>query len=123
MTVQTGSPGLRSQNLYDRIMTERHNRMVDSAARRLARELNAYGCPAPRSELAQRCGVDHWSRATLDEAIRAGERAGLLRILPMGWVAPAAPLGAMNRRRGIGLHPRPTRQQAAPRTEQTTASV
>ncbi len=108
MSVQTGWTGLRSANLYDRIITERHNRMVDSAARRLARELNAYGCPAPRSELARRCGVEHWSKATLDEAVAAGERAGLLRPLPMGWVAPADPLGSTNRRRRMVLHPRLT---------------
>ena len=75
-------------------MAERHHRMVDSAARRLARELNAYGCPVPRSELARLCGVDHWSKATLDEAIAAGERGGLLRILPLGWVAPVDHLDA-----------------------------
>ncbi|HWE59588.1 MAG TPA: hypothetical protein VG228_07830 [Solirubrobacteraceae bacterium] len=109
MSVQTGWSGLRSANLYDRIITERHNRMVDSAARRLARELNAYGCPAPRSELARRCGVEHWSKTTLDEAAAAAERAGLLRSLPLGWVAPADPLGGTNRRRGMGLHPWPTR--------------
>jgi hypothetical protein len=93
MSIQSSAGGLRSEGLYDRIMAERHNRMVDSAARRLARELNAYGCPAPRSELARRCGVDHWSKATLDEAVAAGERSGLLRALPMGWVAPVNNLG------------------------------
>lgn len=62
--------------------------MVNSAARRLAQELYAYGCPAPRRELARRCGVDHWSQATLDEAISAAERFGLIREMPMGWVAP-----------------------------------
>jgi len=109
MSVQVGSQGLRSEGLYDRIMAERHRRMVDSAARRLARELNTYGCPAPRTELARRAGVDHWSKATLDEAVAAGDRSGLLRALPMGWVAPAEPLGAASGRRLLGVHPRPTR--------------
>jgi hypothetical protein len=90
-------------------MAERHRRMVDSAAHRLARELNAFGCPIPRSELARRAGVDHWSKATLDEAIAAGERGGLLRSMPMGWVAPAEPLGGATSRRMPGVHPRPTR--------------
>lgn len=83
--------------------------MVDSAARRLARELNAFGCPAPRSELARRAGVDHWSKATLDEAVAAGERSGLFRSMPMGWVAPAGPLANATNRRMPGVHPRPTR--------------
>jgi hypothetical protein len=100
MSGQTSSAGLRSEGLYERIMAERHRRMVDSAAHRLARELNAYGCPAPRSELARRCGVDHWSKATLDEAIAAGERSGLLRTLPLGWVAPVDHLGARMSRLG-----------------------
>lgn len=81
-------------------MAERHRRMVDSAARRLARELNAFGCPAPRAELARRCGVDHWSKATLDEAVAAGERSGLLKALPMGWVAPVDHLGTRAQRLG-----------------------
>ena len=106
MSVQ--SPGLRSESLYDRIMAERHRRMVDSAARRLARELNAYGCPAPRLELARRCGVDHWSKATLDEAVAAGDRSGLLKAMPMGWVAPVDYLGGVPRR-AIALSPRPAR--------------
>jgi hypothetical protein len=89
-------------------MIERHRRVVDSAARRLARELYAIGCPAPRPELARRCGVDHWSQATFDEAIAAGERVGLMRSLPMGWVAPVIDhLGAARRRTPI--NPRPTR--------------
>lgn len=62
--------------------------MVDSAARRLARELYNIGCPVPRTELARRCYVDHWSQASLDEAISAAERFGLIRVLPLGWVAP-----------------------------------
>ena len=82
--------------------------MVDSAALRLAHELYNYGCPAPRSELARRCGVDHWSKATLDEAVAAGERSGLLRSLPMGWVAPVEPLGGTRRKR-LDMHPRPAR--------------
>lgn len=108
MTVQTTSPGLRSEGLYERIMAERHRRTVDSAGRRLAHELNTYGCPAPRSELARRCGVDHWSKATLDEAVAAAERAGLLRALPMGWVAPAQALGSPGSRRASGLRLRST---------------
>ncbi|MGH2836584.1 MAG: hypothetical protein ACRDKD_10245 [Solirubrobacteraceae bacterium] len=107
MSVQTGSARLRSEGLYDQIMVERHRRMVDSAARRLARELNTYGCPAPRSKLARRAGVDHWSKATLDEAVAAGERIGLFRSLPMGWVAPAEPLGSVTNRRTAGIDPRP----------------
>ena len=110
MSVESSTAGLRSEGLYDRIMAERHHRMVDSAARRLARELNAYGCPAPRSELARRCGVDHWSRATLDEAVAAGERAGLLKALPMGWVAPVDHLGTSARRLGAdAIDRRPAR--------------
>jgi hypothetical protein len=109
MSTQTSSAGLRSEALYDRIMAERHRRMVDSAARRLARELNTFGCPAPRSELARRAGVDHWSKATLDEAVAAGERSGLLRSLPMGWVAPVGPLGSAATRRTLGVQPRPAR--------------
>lgn len=62
--------------------------MVISAGHCLAHELNAHGCPAPRTELARRCGVDHWSQATLDEAIDAAARDGLVRTLPLGWVAP-----------------------------------
>ena len=108
MTTQGSFSGLRSEALYDRIMAERHRRMVDSAAHRLARELNAFGCPASRSELARRAGVDHWSQATLDEAVAEGERSGLLRALPMGWVAPAAPIGGIAGRRTLGVHPRPT---------------
>lgn len=104
MSVYSNSPGLRSEGLYERIMAERHNRMVDSAGRRLAHELNTYGCPAPRSELARRCGVDHWSKATLDEAVAAAEREGLLKSLPMGWVAPADALGGATRGRARGLH-------------------
>jgi hypothetical protein len=89
-------------------MVERHRRMVDSAARRLARELYAVGCPAPRSELARRCGVDHWSKAVLDEAIAAGERSGLIRSLPMGLVAPVIDhLGTASR--STTINPRPTR--------------
>ncbi|MGH2843966.1 MAG: hypothetical protein ACRDKL_10330 [Solirubrobacteraceae bacterium] len=94
MTVRSSSAGLRSDGLYDRIMAERHCRMVDSAARRLASELNAFGCPIHRAELARRCGVEHWSRATLDEAVAAGERSGLLKALALGWVAPVDHLGA-----------------------------
>lgn len=71
--------------------------MVAGAGHRLARELYALGCPAPRTELARRCGVDHWSQATLDEAIQAGERDGLLRALPMGWVAPVRSFGFATR--------------------------
>ncbi len=109
MFVNAGFQALRSDGLYDRIMAERHLRMVDSAARCLARELNTDGYPASRSELARRAGVDHWSEATLDEAIVAAERSGLLRSLPMGWVAPAEPLGGATSQRTLGVHPRPTR--------------
>ncbi len=73
--------------------------MASSGARRLARELYYCGCPMPRAELARRCGVDHWSQATLDEAISSGEQAGLLKTLPLGWVAPS-PGFAVGTRRG-----------------------
>jgi len=76
--------------------------MVDSAGRRLASELYTYGCPAPRTELARRCGVDHWSQASLDEAVQAAERDGLIRSLPMGWIAPVNSFGAA---------PRPTKDR------------
>lgn len=99
MSVQSSSQDLHATSLRDRILAERHRRMVDSAGRRLARELYSYGCPAPRSELARRCGVDHWSQATLDEAVRAAERDGLIRALPMGWLAPVNSLGAGRRPR------------------------
>ena len=80
--------------------------MVDSAGRRLAQELYTYGCPAPRAELARRCGVDHWSQATLDEAVSSAERDGLVRRLPLGWIAPVNSFGAAHRpRQDSGLRP------------------
>ena len=99
MSSQEGSAAAQSAHMRDRILAERHRRMVDSAARRLARELYAYGCPAPRAELTRRCGVDHWSQATLDEAIAAAERFGLIKVLPLGWVAPVS---------GVAVPRRPT---------------
>lgn len=97
MSVHSSSTGSATAHFRDRILAERHRAAVDSAARRLALELNASGCPAPRAELARRCHVDHWSQATLDEAVTAAERAGLIRALPMGWVAPVGFLGVGDR--------------------------
>jgi len=98
MSVQSSfSQDQQTASLRNRILAERHQRMVVSAGRRLARELYVYGCPAPRTELARRCGVDHWSQATLDEAVSAAERDGLIRKLPMGWIAPVNSLGSGRR--------------------------
>jgi hypothetical protein len=106
MSVQSSSQDQYAANLRDRILAERHRRMVDSAGRRLAQELYTFGCPAPRSELARRCGVDHWSQATLDEAVSAAERDGLVRSLPLGWIAPVNSLGAARRpRQESGIRP------------------
>jgi len=63
----------------------RHEMVVTAEIRRLVRELSALG-PMPREKLAMVSGVVHWSDGTLDEALSAGERAGLLRRLPLGWV-------------------------------------
>src|SRR5579875_1854384 len=99
MSVQSSFQDQSTAHLRDRILAERHRRMVDSAGRRLAQELYTFGCPAPRTELARRCGVDHWSQATLDEAVAAAERDGLVRRLPLGWIAPANSLGVARRPR------------------------
>lgn len=96
-------------------LVEHHQRMLDGAARRLARLLDAYGCPMPRAELALLAGVEHWSMANLDEAIAVAERRGLLKALPLGWVAPAPHLGARERR-----HAR--RAQTAEAPAETTAA-
>lgn len=63
----------------------RHEILVTAEIRRLVRELLALG-PMPKEKLATVSGVAHWSEGTLDEALSAGEQAGLLRRLPLGWV-------------------------------------
>lgn len=66
---------------------DRHrDRVVAAETRRLQRELRAIG-PMPREKLAELCHADRWSEGSLDEAVRAGVRAGKLRELPLGWVA------------------------------------
>lgn len=68
-------------------LAKRHDLMVSASAHALARELTAWGCPMRVRDLAEHCHVSHWSAATLDEAIDRAEREGLLRRLPLGWLA------------------------------------
>ncbi len=104
--------------------------MLLSAGHRLAHELWSLGCPAPRAEIAQRCGVDHWSEATLDEAVVAAEREGLLHRLPLGWLAPAQALGTDLGSRPLGRRwarshdlPEPSGRGAPERTEHGERSL
>ena len=91
---------------FSMTLAERHRSMIVSAGHRLAHELGHLGCPAPQTEIARRCGVDHWSQASLDEAVTAAEREGLLHRLPLGWLAPAQALGT-------DAGPRPLGRQVA----------
>jgi hypothetical protein len=85
--------GLSGATYRAAVLAERHQRMITSAGHLLAHELGRLGCPAPRAEIARRCGVDHWSESSLEEAVLAAEREGLLHRLPLGWLAPAQALG------------------------------
>lgn len=69
--------------------------VVAAEVRRLQRRLLAIG-PMPKQQLARECGAEHWREGTLEEAICEGERQGLLRRLPLGWVE-ATPRAADSR--------------------------
>lgn len=87
MGIEQRSPGKPTgphRSPYGRCET-RHEIVVTAEIRRLVRTLSDLG-PMPREKLATVSGVAHWSDGTLDEALNAGERAGLLRRLPLGWV-------------------------------------
>jgi hypothetical protein len=61
MSVQSSSHDQRSARLRDRILAERHHRMVDSAGRRLARELSSLGA-------GRRPPLDSTTRPPLDRS-------------------------------------------------------
>lgn len=59
--------------------------VVAAEVRRLQRRLAAIG-PMHKRRLARDCGAEHWREGTLEEAISEGERRGVLRRLPLGWI-------------------------------------
>lgn len=75
-------------------LAKRHDLMVSASAHALARELAAWGCPMRVRDLAEHCHASQWSAATLDEAIDQAEREGLLRRLPLGWLAGPGSAGS-----------------------------
>lgn len=71
----------------ERGAVDRHHQAVVSAeARRLAREVRAYG-PLERSALSRRCHAERWREGAFEEAVRVGLRRGELRQLPFGFIA------------------------------------
>lgn len=88
-TPKPAGPAARhSQARYQADDLNHQERVVGAEIRRLQRELRAIG-PMPREKLAELCHADRWREGSLDQAVRAGVKAGRLRELPLGWVAAA----------------------------------
>ncbi len=83
-----------------RVRMDRHRRAVLSAeVHMLVSELQIQG-PLTRTALARRCRANHWTEGSLDAAIQAGVRQGVLVRRPFGYVDVArAPRPAPSARR------------------------
>jgi hypothetical protein len=77
------------ESLQRRLAADRHYHAVLSAeARRIARELSAYGPQTP-AMLARRCRARRWRQGTLEAAVLVGVQEGRLRRLPLGFLTTA----------------------------------
>ena len=97
--------GLRSPLRLESSQARRGDRhrgaVLDAEVRRIVRQLRWCG-PLTRRELERLCRTRQWREGSLEEALRRGIAAGVLRRLPFDYVAVSREEPAPRRRRPSG---------------------